>query len=155
MNRRRAPIGVRPHAERRDENGRNSKFEIRNYPDSWFRCSASEPIPLGALRHSWFRYTFRSCLPPNGWIPVSPSGCVEIRNSKFEIIFLVFLVPMLCVGTHSLLPTAYSLLPTAPPVSLAAFPTGTQHLSLSFLIRTLLGSIFTILPPPGSAAPSW
>jgi len=40
MNRRRAPIGGHPHAERRDENRvsifalRNSKFEIRNYPGS-------------------------------------------------------------------------------------------------------------------------
>ncbi|RLC11641.1 MAG: hypothetical protein DRH43_03670 [Deltaproteobacteria bacterium] len=61
----------------------------------------------------------------------------------------------LLLTPYYLLPTTYSLLPTAPPVSLAAFPTGTQHLSLSFLIRTLVGSIFTILPPPGSAAPSW
>jgi len=60
------------------------RFEIRNSKLSWFRCSASEPIPLGALRHSWFRYTFRSCLPPMGGFRSLPSLGQALRGNDVK-----------------------------------------------------------------------
>ena len=84
MNRRRAPIRGRPHAERRDEKSitvyrsygdetRNTKFEIRNYPGS---VTLVPMLCVGTNRYP---------------------GCFEIRNSKLSC----FLVPMLCVGTDT------------------------------------------------------